>query len=382
MAGKAYLTQTGVGVKIKKMYVVENGKTVKLKKAYGVIDGKTVKLWSGGELVYYGTLADVAIGSESDQTGSSNDNYAMISGTRTIEDLSVYAYNKSLTLNKTAKLSTARNKMACGTVGEYVLFGAGYYSSSERPLVVDAFNNSLTRTNPADMTTWHFEYSGGRTGANVGDYIIFNASGGLNKDVYNKSLTKSLLAYESGDAYGTSNKSCAVGDVEDYAIFIGGNGSTKLLAMAVDKSLTKRTIDFLTTNKCQSAVANVGGKVLFAGGRSTGGGILATVEAYDNSLTHTVLPSLSVARWYVAGATVEGYALFAGGYNNSGGYTNNSVDIVDVYDESLTRTVATTPLSQARCRAVGMTIGNYVIFASGQLGTGADVGTVDVYEVS
>jgi hypothetical protein len=86
--------------------------------------------------------------------------------------------------------------------------------------------------------------------------------------------------------------------------------------------------------------AVVGNYVLFAGGTF----YPSYTDAYNKSLTKTTTTKLSISRMYSAGTSVGNYALFAGGFDSS----YRDLDVVDVYNSSLTRSTASTPLSQPR----------------------------------
>ena len=60
-----------------------------------------------------------------------------------------------------------------------------------------------------------------------------------------------------------------------------------------------------------------------------GGGYVQSdiVDVYDNSLTHTIATNLSLARYDLAATTVGKYALFGGGYTPQ----NSQVATVDAY---------------------------------------------------
>ncbi len=72
--------------------------------------------------------------------------------------------------------------------------------------------------------------------------------------------------------------------------------------------------------------------------------------------------ALSAKRWYLSGGSVGNYAVFAGGYYNDS-------NVVDAYDQNLTRTIAST-LSEAKHHIPTASIGNYIIFAGGHTSDG------------
>ena len=120
------------------------------------------------------------------------------------------------------------------------------------------------------------------------------------------------------------------------------------------------------------AAASNGNHALFGGG-STGSSCTTAVYAYDKSLAQTRPATLTISRSKPAGVTFGNYALFGGGVLKSGVSA-----AVDAYDSSLTK-ITVVDLSTARsCKAA--TVGDYVLFGSGQYGNWYNV--VDVYDAS
>lgn len=135
----------------------------------------------------------------------------------------VDVYDKSLvhtSLNNT--LTIPRSELAATAVGNHALFGGGmtndpdeYYAS----WVVDAYDISLTRSNPTHLCTNRY----GLAATTVGEYALFG--GGLDGasyyydavDAYDVSLTRSdpfFMRYQRGWI--------SAATVGDYAIFAGG----------------------------------------------------------------------------------------------------------------------------------------------------------------
>ena len=97
MAKKVYIGVDDVARKVKKMYLGVHGKARKIKKGYIGIGGVARPFWTGGELAYYGTIT---------------------------------------------ALSKARCDLAATSVGNYALFGGGYYDrylSIENTFIKSAF---------------------------------------------------------------------------------------------------------------------------------------------------------------------------------------------------------------------------------------------------
>ena len=164
-----------------------------------------------------------------------------------------------------------------------------------------------------------------------------------------------------------------------YALFAGGeqrttSGSQFMRSTdAYNASLTLSRAPYLSDSGgvLNMGAAVVGNYALFAGGMADGrGNASVKVNVYDTSLTHTMATNLSgKPREYVRGASVGNYALFAGGKDTYYGYYN-----VDAYDASLTRTAAPY-LTRADNRDAAATVGNYAVFAGGTV-------SADIYDAS
>lgn len=127
----------------------------------------------------------------------------------------VMAYNASLTLTNPTTLSAGRGALASAPVGNYGLFVGGkagspgyegYYTN-----VVDAYNTSLTRSNPESLSFSMIEIRG----TTAGDFALFNESKITNG--YDTSLTRIIPAQTAA-----SRQYHAATYVGDYALFGGG----------------------------------------------------------------------------------------------------------------------------------------------------------------
>lgn len=256
-------------------------------------------------------------------------------------------------------LSVARYDVRTATVGNYALFAGGLKPGLFSVKTVDAYNTSLTKSTPAEMT-WERGY---HASAAIEGYALF--AGGEQRttsgsqflwstDVYNASLTLSR-APDLSDPGGVLNMGAAV--VGNYALFAGGmadgRGNASVKVNVYDTSLT-HTMATNLNGKPREYVrgASVGNYALFAGGKDTYYGYY-NVDAYDASLTRTAAPYLTRADNRDAAATVGNYAVFVGGTVSA-----------DIYDASLTRTAAAI-LSTERTGLAATTVGNYAIFSGG-----------------
>lgn len=91
------------------------------------------------------------------------------------------------------------------------------------------------------------------------------------------------------------------------------------------------------------------------------------------------ITALSSARCYLKAAASKTYALFAGGATTSN-LTQSSVQTVDAYNASLTRSSATNLTNKLTYHG-GTSVGEYVLFGGGRLAT-TDYATVDAYNAT
>ena len=160
----------------------------------------------------------------------------------------------------------------------------------------------------------------------------------------------------------------------EYVIFAGGSNGASLTEQVntvdiISKSLTSLTPTSLSVAKWTVITAKAGASYsVFAGGFAKSGGASKTAEAFNSSLSKLAAPNLSTTGQILSSASVGNYALFAGGYttSTSGLTTSYTYDaIVDVYNTSLTH--STTSLSVGRKDFAGARVGNYALFAGGDI---------------
>ena len=258
------------------------------------------------------------------------------------------------------ELSALRRNLAATTIGNYALFGGGYYVDGSA--IVDAYDTSLTRTIPTELSIARRDLAA----TTVGNYALFGGGEGLSSspkktvDAYDTSLTRTIPTELSVARY-----KLAATKVGNYALFGGGLPSNKTTADVYDTSLTRTIPTALSKGRGNLAATTVGNYALFGGGNNS-----AVVDAYDTSLTRTTPTELSVARLYLAATKVGNYALFGGGNNSA---------VVDAYNTRLTRIIPT-ELSQARGYLAATTVGNYALFGGGLTST-SQSNVVDAYIV-
>lgn len=156
----------------------------------------------------------------------------------------------------------------------------------------------------------------------------------------------------------------------EYAFFAGGADKTEN-SSAFNKTLTLFNPPSLSVNVKHLSANALDEKAYFAGGVKDNGYFENIVEFYDNSLVKSSLTKLSESRSYLASAVIGDYILFAGGRALKSGYLSElGSKTVDSYSKSGTK--LNLELSQKRYGLVGVTVGNYALFAGG-LYVGTDI---------
>lgn len=360
--------QVGVAKKVRKAYIGINGIAKKIKNVYIGIGGVARPCWPEGKFTYYGAITSLS-DNKYNLASAAVGNYALFAGGGSAIEI----YNASLT-RTTGSLSVLRTDIGGVSIGNYALFAGGNYYNT-----VDAYDASLTRTNPAVLSStkrWPAATA-------IGDYALI--AGGEHwdsvyqrytdtntVDVYNKSLTKSTAAQLSAGkrrARGASNS--------NYALI--GYGDSGYVMDAYNTSLTKSSPANLSLNMIYTTATSVGEYVLFAGGYyfTTRGMSTNIVDTYNNSLTKSTAPTLSNFKYFCGSASNGTNALIAGGINESSSVFSE----VDCYNETLTRT-SLTNLSLPRSQIAGIFYCDYILFAGGTQNGYSGTNTVDAYILS
>ena len=152
MAKKAYIGVGGTARKVKKIYIGVGGIARKVKKAYIGVGGVARPCFSEG-LEYYGTITPLSM-ARYRLAAATVGNYAIFAGGYSDASLdAVEAYTDTLTKTSCEALSEPRDYLQAATVGDYALFAGGrdssYSDGNVSTNAVDAYNSSLTRTNPS-----------------------------------------------------------------------------------------------------------------------------------------------------------------------------------------------------------------------------------------
>ena len=135
MAKKTYIGVNNVARQVKKVYIGVNGVARKVKKIYIGVANIARQVFGGGELRYYGTATSL---SEARKYLAAT-SVGLFGGGFPGPLSTVDAYDTSLTRTSPTALSVVRGDLAATSVGNYALFGGGFYSSSEGSSTVDAY---------------------------------------------------------------------------------------------------------------------------------------------------------------------------------------------------------------------------------------------------
>lgn len=222
----------------------------------------------------------------------------------------VNVYNKSLTKSANKSLYISRTSLGATTAGNYAFFAGGVtyvqpeyaeYEDDTYYTTVDAFNTSLTRSNPTELD----EGRNRLAGATAGNYAIFGGGdklygGKTYANAYDQSLTRTIISSTEFGPYAYIYNAASVGD---YAIFAGNQ------PVAFDKSLTAHPIQ-----KHENKYGTIDTATMLKNYA-----LFITEKfwliSYDQSLTLSVAAHASGnERSGMAAATVGDFALFAGGY--------------------------------------------------------------------
>lgn len=305
----------------------------------------TIKEWSGklkaGQAIEFTYSKD--------KSTSRNDDQCTFSGMVCTAEVQTGSVTKELARRlKKAYIGIGGVARPCWTGGELAYYGVVTELSAAREFLAAASNGN------------HALFGGGMIN---GKSTYFSTV-----DAYSKTLTHSLPT-----ALSVGRANLAAAGIKEHVLFGGGTtSSNKKTVDAYDQELTRSTPTELTSATEMLSATSIGDYILFGGG-STGSSCTTAVYAYDKSLAQTRPATLTISRSKPAGVTFGNYALFGGGVLKSGVSA-----AVDAYDSSLTK-ITVVDLSTARsCKAA--TVGDYVLFGSGQYGNWYNV--VDVYDAS
>ena len=163
-----------------------------------------------------------------------------------------------------------------------------------------------------------------------------------------------------------------------------GGGSVKVSAIQGKKGVVRQDMQYMNNKNYFGRMGTVGEYAVYAGGHNNG--YLAAAEYFDKNLVHGSAPDMVMATSRMCKVTVGDYLLFAGGLEVdyiSESYRRTTAK-VSCYDSSLTR-IAVADLCERKEASIGVSIDNRVALVAG--GTWHNnscysTDTVDVYDAS
>jgi hypothetical protein len=379
MAKKALLTIDGVYRKVKSGYLTVDGVYHKVKKAFITVGGVYRPCWSEGMgIAYYGQITPLSLGGKDFGTAS-NGTCALFAGGMDAGGWcvpTVEGYDASLVRKSTA--SSPVTQLQGGRIGNVAIFQGGLKLDDEEYEAASntayRFDASLSRSISASGHS-RFEHKA----ALAGDRLVFHGGRYINNadgdewwldycDAYTESLTHTSNYY-SNYAEMRFHAGASVGN---YALFGGGYDWDDLDTNTIAAVNSSLQFSQLTMSVARYAVTatNVGNHALFIGGFSNYlSGTCDIVDAFDTSLTRTIATPISTASEGKTSTTIQvggvEYAVIAGGASD----LDNVYD-VDVYDSSLTRTTYYNMFNEDYCpyggygRSNSLTpVGNYILYA-------------------
>lgn len=377
MAKNVYVGVDGTSRLVKEIYIGIDGKAKKIRKGYIGVNG-IARLFIFPDIVgikYYGRIEPISVARVSIEKASIG-NYAIFAGGYTgsnprVGNSAVDAYDNLLTHIIASPLSSPVYGVSGASIGNYALFAGGYtpYGLSSS---VDSYDNSLTRMTQAPLSKAKYYMISG----SIGNYAVFAGGQDTNLttqnavETYNESLTKNTATALSTLRSGLG--SAASASVGNYLLIPGGSSSIDVY----DINLT-RTSSSLSMMKSSVIGASISNYALFASGvdpNNPGMTEYRSVDAYNSSLTRFIAPELDKGRVGCRSASIDNYALFVGGT------VSTAEDIVNVYNNELTRTQLYS--SVGRTLPSGASIGNYALFAGGYNASNQQLNLVEVYTVN
>ena len=226
-------------------------------------------------------------------------NYALFGGGGSAQytRLVVDAYDTNLTRTTPTALSLERRNLAATTVGNYALFGGGEKNGIASS-VVDAYDTSLTRTNPTGLNEARGWLAATTVSPAVGSssqssYALFGGGAAGSSyssvvDAYDTSLTRTTPTELSQARKELAAPTVApAGDSSPqsgYAVFGGGySGSDWVPTVdAYDASLTRTIQPKLSVGRSYLSGTSIGNYALFAGGYAADTqAVTTTADAYS-----------------------------------------------------------------------------------------------------
>ena len=222
---------------------------------------------------------------------------------------------------------------------------------------MDAYNNSLTKSTPVDLST-----AGSRnlTGASNNNYALFGGGYTNGVDAYNNQLSQHIAPSLNDTMYGA--KAVRAGN---YVLFCGGNRQSSSGSYSASNkidsydnnlvhSVLLTTLQYSADNTYMS-VTDFNSYAIIKN--------QTIIEIFDNNLTKTTKNSSATYNTEFSGmASIENYALFAGGmYYGSDRWVSDD----EVIALNANFTISKMKLFSNRHLLLATSIGDYALFGGG-----------------
>lgn len=378
MSKGIYLGSASIAKKIKKIYIGDtNGLARKAKKMYiGDANDVARNCLSGGTPAYYGTAPNLSI-RRSRIRATSAEGYALFAGGRdgtTSATSYVEYYTPYLAKGVAASLFSARYHMGATNLGNLVFFGGGTKdisssASSACFTTVDVYNlPSFTHTQPQGLSNKSWGLGAGA----VGNYAVFVGGACVtsyyaNYYAYDTSLTRLGTGTERVTAQHGNSVGCTT--IGNYLLAGGGYAGQYVdVVDVIDSSLTVGTPKSLNVRMAQPLVETVGNRAMFINQGST------EVDMFSASLTRTTFSVSNAFPNNGASAALDDYVLIGGGGSGS----SYESQMLTITASGTLRSL--TKLSEARRHVAATVVGEFAIFAGGEVPS-AYSWTADAYHL-
>lgn len=379
MAKGIYLGIDSLSRKVKKMYLGIEGVARKVKKGYVGVNGLARLFFSGG-LSYEGTAPDLEY-PRFDGAAAATTQFALFGGgyiTNSGYDNqtnSVEAYTEEFTKSSAPALYQKVCFLAAGSVGGRALFAGGYNRVETFPYAMGfCYDDALSTTDFSLSAT-----KSSQVAASLFDYVLFaggkdyNTIGTNTVDAFDASLTRSNP--QSMDSYKSVFDGASTGERAVIGPDQNGGGVD-----AYDNNLTKETAPNFPGFRQLYAAAPLNNMVCFAGGNDNSSGSTQLI-VYDDDLAVNPNGQLLYPARRLTGSGKENIALFAGG--SIEGLNNEHLvsKATMVFDGDLICTLGP-EISEERMTMMKTVFGSNLIFAGGNRNASPQYsGAVDIFSL-
>lgn len=391
---KVEIRKEGIARKVKKIYIGKEGKARKVIKGYvGVKETyKVLDFIESTGTQYIDTLDTITAATKIELDFQ----LTSIPTTESAGIVGAYQWNDSSQTNDGMLLGVLESNFKFAYASGFA--GSTISADLNRHTAIMNINNQCTLdgnklidtsnsngTLPLDKSIYIFGTNGG-TGTNrcamkvysykkyednilVQDLIPIQTDTGIvclydkvtGKKFYNQGSGTFIAGNETGEPITTSTA----------RVFFTNNKVLKSLGIVASKQ----------NSLYGGGIASTQDYFIMAGGQTTEGGApqSTAAEVYDLDFVRKTAGAIS-ARRNVSGGSIGGYALFLGGYTRSSSSYSACSNVVEAYNNNLTKSTITSLTSQQHSPCVAFNDHHLMVFGAAQYDTSAK--TVDSYNVN